>query len=117
MQVAFWNMAADGRVRISLQAGPGASKTELVEVRPDCLRVRLAAAPDKGKANAELIEYLAGRLGIRKSALELESGQTSRRKTVLAPAECLAAVIALADGQAPPIGHAASDIAGTGRRR
>lgn len=90
--MAYWNMARDGRVRICLQAGPGASRTELVEVRADALRIRLAAAPEKGKANDELLSFLAKALGMRKSALELESGQTARKKTVLAPPECLEAV-------------------------
>jgi len=90
--LAYWNLARDGRIRISLQAGPGASRTELVEVRADALRIRLAAAPEKGKANNELIAFLAQALGLRKSALELESGQTGRKKTVLVPAECLEAV-------------------------
>ena len=90
--MAFWSVAPDGRVRIYIQVGPGASRTELVEVRADQLRIRVAAAPEKGKANAELVDFLADVLAIRKSAIVVENGQTSRKKTLSVPAECLAAV-------------------------
>ena len=95
--MAYWSMAADGRVHISIQAGPGASRTELVEIRPDCLRIRVAAAPEKGKANAELIDFLARALAIRKSAIVVEQGQISRKKILSVPLECLAAVKLLAE--------------------
>ena len=88
----------DGRIRLRLTAVPGASRTALAEVRADSLRVRVAAAPEKGKANDELLDWLADQLGIRKSALELEQGATSRKKTVLVPAACLAAVQQLGQG-------------------
>ncbi|MDR0379525.1 MAG: DUF167 domain-containing protein, partial [Candidatus Accumulibacter sp.] len=38
--------------------------------------------PVDGKANAALIEFVAGRLGVPKSAVRLVGGQTSRRKTL-----------------------------------
>jgi uncharacterized protein YggU (UPF0235/DUF167 family) len=40
----------------------------------------LAAPPVDGKANAALIEFVADRLGLPKSAVRLVNGQTSRRK-------------------------------------
>lgn len=88
----WWTLLPDGRIRIRVTAVPGASRTGLAEVRPDSLRVRVAAAPEKGKANSELIDWLADQLGIRKSALEVETGATARKKTILAPAECRAAL-------------------------
>jgi uncharacterized protein (TIGR00251 family) len=46
------------------------------------LRVRVRAAPDKGKANAAMIALLAKALGVPKSAVTLVSGETARHKTV-----------------------------------
>ncbi len=47
------------------------------------VRVRVQAAPEGGKANEELIRFLARRLGVRRRAVSLVSGATSRHKKVL----------------------------------
>jgi uncharacterized protein YggU (UPF0235/DUF167 family) len=92
----WWTALPDGRIRVRVSAVPGASRTGLADLRPDCLRIRLAAAPEKGKANDELLEWLAGQLGVRKSALELETGAIARKKTVLIPGGCREALEKLA---------------------
>jgi len=46
------------------------------------LKARVTAAPEKGKANASLVELLAERLKIPKSAIEIASGETSRVKSI-----------------------------------
>lgn len=46
------------------------------------LKVRVRAAPIEGRANAALLEFLAGRLGVAKSRLRLMAGETARIKTV-----------------------------------
>lgn len=47
-----------------------------------CLKARVRAVPEDGKANAALIALLAKELDIAKSALTLVSGETSRLKTI-----------------------------------
>jgi uncharacterized protein (TIGR00251 family) len=47
-----------------------------------CVKVRLAAPPVDGAANAALIEFVADALKIAKSRVRIVSGQTSRRKVV-----------------------------------
>ncbi len=42
----------------------------------------MTAAPEKGKANAAVVEVLAEALGLPKSALRIVSGETSPLKTV-----------------------------------
>jgi uncharacterized protein (TIGR00251 family) len=49
----------------------------------DALKIRLAAPAIDGRANAALLEFVAQRLGLPRSAVELKSGQTSRRKVLL----------------------------------
>ena len=73
---------AEGAV-LSVWVQPRASRSELAGTREDALRVRLAAAPVDGEANAALLRLLAKRLGVPRSALELLRGQTGRRKDVL----------------------------------
>lgn len=47
-----------------------------------CVKVRLAAPPVDGAANAALVEFVAECLGIAKSRVRIVSGQSSRRKIV-----------------------------------
>ena len=63
----------------------GADRLEGVETRDDgsaVLRLRVAAVPDKGKANAAVIALLARALGVPKSAIAVTAGETARLKTV-----------------------------------
>lgn len=72
--------------RLSVSVQPGAARNEIVgwERDPtggsDALRVRLTAPPIEGRANRALIEFLANALGVRRAAVTLVRGETSRRK-------------------------------------
>jgi uncharacterized protein len=69
-------------VTIEIVARPGASHRGIVRLDPRGLTIALNAAPEKGKANDELIEYLARELKVARSAIVIVRGETSRRKTV-----------------------------------
>jgi uncharacterized protein (TIGR00251 family) len=49
-------------------------------VDDDTLKIKVTAAPDKGAANAAVIEVLAKALGVAKSQVEILRGETSRQK-------------------------------------
>ena len=74
-------VSADG-VTFSVRLTPRASKNEIVGIQAGALRVRLTAPPVEGAANAALIEFLAERLQVRKSAVSIVSGEKSRNKVV-----------------------------------
>jgi uncharacterized protein len=74
-----------GEIHIAIKALPGASKTEFAGTREGRLRIRLAAAPEGGKANAELIAFLAKALGCPKRDITLPRGEKSRLKTIVLP--------------------------------
>jgi uncharacterized protein len=62
---------------------PKSSRTELVGYLPDgTWKVKVAAAPDKGKANRALCEFLAERLGVAKSKVHIIAGETSKLKRI-----------------------------------
>ena len=62
---------------------PRASKSEIAgELSDGTLKVRLAAVPEKGKANEALIELLAKIYEVPRSAVEILSGHTSALKMV-----------------------------------
>ncbi len=92
------NRAADGSLVLSLHIQPGAKKTEIAGLHGEALKIRLAAPPVDGKANAALIAFLAKTCGVPKSAVELVSGDTSRTKRVRLTGVDAAKVEALAGG-------------------
>ncbi len=77
-----WLVADAGGVTLRLHIQPGAKKTEVAGLHGEALKIRLAAPPVDGKANASLISFLAAQLGVAKVAVSLLSGETSRAKRV-----------------------------------
>lgn len=77
-----WIVATRDGVVLTLHIQPGAKKTEIVGLHGAALKIRLAAPPVDGKANACLLAFLAERLGVTKSQVELVSGESSRTKRV-----------------------------------
>jgi uncharacterized protein (TIGR00251 family) len=77
-----WLVADDKGVMLRLHVQPGAKKTEAVGLHGDALKIRLAAPPVDGKANACLIAFLAEQLGVARAAISLVSGESSRAKRV-----------------------------------
>lgn len=80
--MSWYRLAADGSAVLHLHIQPGAKTSAVVGLHGEALKLRLAAPPVDGKANAALLAFLAERLGIGKAALELVRGETSRQKTV-----------------------------------
>ncbi len=69
-------------LRLAIHATPGAKRTEAAGAYGDALRVRLAAPPVDGKANAALIAWAAKAFGVPKSAVELLHGAAGRQKVL-----------------------------------
>lgn len=61
---------------------PGSSRTAISGLFNEMLKIKVAAAPQKGKANQCLLEFLAKTLGVKKSAISIVAGQTSAVKQV-----------------------------------
>ena len=74
--------AVPGGVRVRLRVQPRASRSEIVGIVGDALKVRLAAPPVDGAANDALIRFLAESLHAPRSSLTLVSGGTSRSKVI-----------------------------------
>lgn len=77
----WWRRDGDDWL-LSLRVQPGAKRTEVSGEYGDLLRIRLAAPPVDGKANAALVAFVARELGVPKSAVTLERGDTSRTKII-----------------------------------
>jgi uncharacterized protein (TIGR00251 family) len=61
---------------------PKASRDEFAGLHGERLKIRLTAPPVEGKANAQLLAFLAAAFAVSKSQVNLESGQQSRQKRV-----------------------------------
>ena len=82
---------------ITVKVLPRAKRTELVGVMDDgTVRIRVAAAPEDGAANEELVEFLSETLAVPKDQIEIVGGQFSERKLIsilgITPAEVEAAI-------------------------
>lgn len=67
---------------INIHVKPGAHKNEIAEIRPEYIKIKISAPPDKGKANAELIKFLSKIIGVNRSDIEIISGLNSKTKMV-----------------------------------
>ncbi len=72
----------DGAVTFSVRVAPRASKSEITGEFGGALKIRIAAAPIDGAANAELIKLLAKTFAISKSAIEIVVGETAKTKLI-----------------------------------
>jgi uncharacterized protein (TIGR00251 family) len=69
-------------VKITLHVTTGAPRNRIEGWAEGLLKVKVAAAPLKGKANKELLDFLSDRLGLKKSQVAMVQGETSRYKIV-----------------------------------
>ena len=73
---------AEPITRLRLRVSPGAKRNELAGAHGDGWRVRVTAAPERGRANEAVVALLAEHLGVPRASLSVVSGQTSRDKVV-----------------------------------
>ncbi len=71
-----------GGVAFTVKIVPGSSRTVVSGLLDTMIKIRVAAPPEKGKANQCLVAFLAGQLGVRKSAIAIVAGQTNPVKQI-----------------------------------
>jgi uncharacterized protein (TIGR00251 family) len=67
---------------ITVRVTPGASRDAVVGWQGDVLRLRVAAPPQRGKANEAVLRLLATALGVERRRLRIVRGEISRQKVV-----------------------------------
>jgi uncharacterized protein len=72
----------DRGVVLAVRVQPGAARPGVVGRHGDAVKVRVGAAPERGRANAALVELLAAELGVRRADVEVVAGRSSRTKRV-----------------------------------
>lgn len=72
----------DNGITLDVRVVARASRSEIAGVYDGALKVRIAAPPVDGAANAELIKLLARKFNVSKSDIEIIGGETSRKKRI-----------------------------------
>jgi uncharacterized protein (TIGR00251 family) len=72
----------EGGVVFGAKIVPGSSKTAICGLHDRRLKIKVAAAPEKGKANKQLLDFLARQLGVKKKAISIIGGRTSPAKQI-----------------------------------
>jgi len=76
---AAWVFASDG-VYINIHAQPGARREKICGMHGDALKIAVRQAPQDGKANDAIIDFLADALCLSRQDVDMSSGHASRRK-------------------------------------
>jgi uncharacterized protein len=67
---------------VGVRVSPSASRTAVLGVYGDRLKVSVCAPPEDNRANQELAEVLAKWLALRRDGVRVETGHGSRDKVV-----------------------------------
>ena len=74
----------DKRLMLAVKVIPNAARNEIVGfLENGAMKLKIHAVPEKGKANAEICEFLAEEFGVSKRNVEIVRGATSGNKQVL----------------------------------
>jgi len=65
---------------LKVRVNPRSSQNRITGWKDETLCIKLTAPPVEGAANKACLEFLAERLGVKKSAVVLVSGGSSREK-------------------------------------
>ena len=77
-----YEVDAAGDVLLSVYVQPGAARAAIVGRHGEALKVKVAAPPERGRANAAVVRLLADEMGVRPADVEVVGGHASRRKRV-----------------------------------
>ncbi len=69
-------------MKIKIYVQPNASRSEIVGLHGDALKIKIKAPPVDGEANQELIRFLSELLKIPQKKISLKHGQTGRNKWI-----------------------------------
>lgn len=79
----YISLLTDKTVLLRLHVQPKASKSRIIGLHDGCLKLAVASPPVEGRANKEVVKYLATVLGVPGRDVILKSGAQSRKKRVI----------------------------------
>ncbi len=83
IDVFVQKLKKEKEIYLNLKIKAGAKETKFKEILPgDILKINIKSNPQKGKANQELISFLAKNFSVPKSNIQILKGQTNQNKLV-----------------------------------
>ena len=76
------NESSTATTTLSVRIQPRASRNEVVSMEEGGFKIRLTAPPVDGAANEALVRFLAERLSVSQSQIEIVAGHTGRQKLI-----------------------------------
>lgn len=73
---------APGPIRLNIKVVPGARSDQIAGMLGERLKVRVAAPPEDGRANASVCRVIAEALGLKAGAVSVVAGHSSPEKTI-----------------------------------
>lgn len=70
---------------ITVRVSTKSKKSELIQETDDTFKARVTSAPERGKANEELLRLLAAHFQVRKSDITILRGERGREKLIEIP--------------------------------
>ena len=67
---------------LKIKITPNSPKNEIIEHTKNYMRIRIKAAPEKGKANKELLKFLSKHFSVPTSSIILKGGKNSPKKII-----------------------------------
>lgn len=67
---------------LTIHVKAGCGRNEITEIKPEFIKIKISAPPEKGKANAELLRFLSKILGVKEAEIKILSGLNSKIKRV-----------------------------------
>lgn len=92
----------DGTLEISILVSAGSRKAGIRGIHGKSVKLAVSAPPERGKANAEASELVAGWLGVPARNVKVVAGQASRNKVLRVSGASLEAVRRLLAGMGQP---------------
>jgi uncharacterized protein len=77
-----WFRRTGNIITLTLHVQPGAKRNEIAGLHGMALKIRLAAPPTEGRANDELLKFIADQFAVPQRNVELKQGGQSRHKVV-----------------------------------
>ncbi|MCB1154708.1 MAG: YggU family protein [Deltaproteobacteria bacterium] len=76
-------MADDGNAAVlKIRLSPRASRDAVLGRHGDRVKISITSPPVDGQANEHLVKFVAKKLGVAKSRVEITAGHTSKDKTL-----------------------------------
>ncbi len=78
----YWYKENKNNLTLNIYVVPRSSKSEIVGIYNDSLKIKLKSPPVDNAANEELVRFLADKLKTSKSNIEIVKGQNQKKKII-----------------------------------